>query len=100
MNNIIISALIGILLGLLISRKRGPFGIFRFIKETKGLNIIFRCETCTTLWITFVVFLLRAYLGIIPNSELYYDLFFGMLASGGLALVFGGLAGSMVDHDS
>lgn len=100
MNNIIISALIGILLGLLVSRKRGPFGIFRFIKEARGLNVVFRCETCTTLWLTFAVFLLRAYLGIIPSSGLCFDLLFGMLASGGLALAFGGLAGSMVDHDS
>jgi hypothetical protein len=100
MSNIIIAALTGTLFGLLLSRKRGPFNIFRLIKEAKGLNAVFRCETCTILWLTFTIFIVQSFLGIIPNSLLlYFQLFIAMLASGGLSLVFSGIAQSVVEHD-
>jgi hypothetical protein len=93
METVVISGLIGSLLGLLLTRKRGPFGIFRILKNNQVLNIVLKCETCATLWTSFIVYLLYSlWLGIIPNL-------FQMLASGSIALVFSGISQSIVEPD-
>lgn len=95
MSNIIVSALVGMLLGLLIFRKTGPFGLFRFIKRIFYFS--FKCETCTILWLSFIVYAIQAFsLGIILN---WLEFLYGMLATGGLALVFAGLAQTMVEYE-
>lgn len=97
MEQIIISAFVASMLALLINRKHGPFGIFRFVKNNRILNPVLKCETCTTLWFSFIVFTLYSLsLGIIPK---FPGFFFHMLASGGLALAVSAIAQSMVDQD-
>lgn len=98
MNQILIAGFFGAIMGLLISRKRGPGNIFRKIKETRGISIVFRCETCTICWISFFAFLARLNIGIIPNIGLI-DIFMQMVAAGGVGLAIAGIAQSIVDYD-
>lgn len=91
-NKIFISACAGVLLGLLLTRKRGPFNIFRLLKNNGLLNIVLRCETCATVWISFIVFV---GFGIIPT----YQFFIELLATGGLALAIAAIAQSFVQVD-
>lgn len=88
----LVSACAGAMFGLLLSRKRGPFGIFRFIKNFPFLFPVTRCETCTILWSSFIM---RATFGIIPSLTFFVEL----LAVGGLALAIAGLAQSIVEMD-
>lgn len=98
-----IIAAAGVVLGLLLSRKRGPFGIFAAIKNFDIFYPVTKCETCTTLWSSFIIYTLD----VVCNYQLHWfgfnpswDLIIGLLATWGLTLAIAGIAQSFVMHDS
>ena len=97
-----IVAAASVLIGLLLSRKRGPFGIFRAVKNFSLFRSVTKCETCTTLWTSFILYGADVlfnyefhYFGFNPN----WNFLLGLLAVGGLSLLIASIAQGFVMHD-
>ena len=90
---VFLSAFVANLVGLLITRKRGPFNIFSLVKKSRLLYPVLRCEVCTTAWAAMAT---RVSLGIIPSWRFVVE----VLASAGLGLALASITDVFVPRDS